>query len=329
MSRAKGSVRRLATFLSGAGYEGESREEPLYGVLLAEYVEWLRVVRGLTSGTVAGRRRMLVVFLDWMGPAGTAAGMGDLCRESVERFYLDWAGEKGLSTRRWMGQTLRTFLCFCHERGYTLTRLAGAVPKVHSYRLSRTPKWLEREAIEKVLAATPRETAAGRRDYAILQMLATYGVRGGQVARLCLEEVNWRKDEVLFRALKRGKDSRLPLTREVGDALLDYVQHSRPESSHREVFLTCSPPFRPLHLKSGVSNLVKRRLRAAGIETPGLAAHGFRHARATQSLAEGHSLKEIADVLGHRDLRSTFLYTKVDFETLRPVALEWPEEVTS
>jgi len=208
--------------------------------------------------------------------------MAGLCRASIENLYLEWAEEKSASKRRLMGQALRGFLRFCHERGYTKTLLAGAAPKLRSYRLAETPKVLEPEQIEQVLAATSRDTDVGRRDYAILLTLKTYGVRGGQVARLCLEEVDWRRDEILFRALKGGKDSLLPLTHEVGEALLDYLENSRPESACQELFLTCSPTFRPLNFDSGVSGIVKRRLRAAGIDIPRLAAHGFRYALATR-----------------------------------------------
>jgi len=296
---------------------------------MEEHVEWLRVVRNLACRTVAERRRLTGEFLERLGEEATSEGLAGLCRASIEHLYLEWAEGKSASKRRLMGQALRAFLCFCHERGYTKTLLSGAVPKRSSYRLAETPKGLELEQIEQALAAISRETDAGRRDYAILLTLKTYGVRGGQVARLCLEEVDWRKDEILFRALKGGKDSLLPLTYEVGEALLDYLRNSRPESTCRELFLTCAPPFQPLRLDSGISNIVKRRLRAAGIDLPGLAAHGFRYALATRGREQEHSLKEIADVLGHRDLRSTFLYTKVDFRALRSVALEWPEEVIS
>jgi len=266
------------------------------------------------------------VFLEELGMLGSAEGMASLCRKSVESFYLAWAEGKGNSCRRLMGQALRSLLRFCHERGLVKYPLDKAVPPFHAYSLAKPPQGLDEGQMKKVFAGVPTDSDVGRRDRAILRLLETYGVRAGQVQRLRLDDIHWRLDEILFRALKGGKDSRLPLTEEAGMALLDYLRLSRPKTSCPEVFLTMTPPFRPLHTSTGISCIVKRRMKAAGIDSPGLAAHGYRHGLATRCLNEGHSLKEIADLLGHRQLNSTFHYTKVDFLTLRPVALEWPEK---
>jgi integrase len=173
-----------------------------------------------------------------------------------------------------------------------------------------------------------RKTPAGRRNYAILQLLYTYGVRGGQVCALRLEDIDWTQNQILFKASKRGKDVRVPLTAEVGESLLDYLRNSRPPCSCPEVFLTCQAPYHPLTNSCSLSLIVNRCLRAAGIELPSMGAHAFRHGFASRMLQQGHSLKAIADVLGHRRLGTTFLYTKVDFTALKQVALPWPEEVS-
>lgn len=172
-----------------------------------------------------------------------------------------------------------------------------------------------------------RNSHVGRRDYAIVLLLYTYGVRGGQVRALRLEDINWEQNQILFKALKNGKDSRLPLTLEVGESLLDYLQKSRPSYSYTHVFLTSRAPYHPLPHPISLSAIVGRYIRAAGIEIPNKGAHAFRHCFATRMLDKGHSLKEIADVLGHRHLGTTFIYTKVEFHALRQVALEWPQEV--
>ena len=168
---------------------------------------------------------------------------------------------------------------------------------------------------------------AGRRDYAIVQLLYTYGVRGGQVRALRLEDIDWAKNQILFKALKHGKDSRLPLTPEVGESLLDYLRNSRPSSSSPHVFLTSRAPYHPLPRSNSLSAIVQRHIQAAGIELSSKGAHAFRHCFATRMLDKGHCLKEIADVLGHRHLATTFIYTKVEFNGLRQVALQWPQEV--
>jgi integrase len=166
----------------------------------------------------------------------------------------------------------------------------------------------------------------GRRDYAILQLLFTYGVRGCQVRALLLEQIDWARNQILFEPAKGGKASLLPLTPEVGESLLDYLQNSRYPSPYPQLFLTMRAPYHPLPRSNSLSVIVERCIRAAGIDIPHKGAHVFRHGFATRMLQQGHPLKSVADVLGHRYLGTTFIYTKVDFNSLRQVALEWPEE---
>ena len=180
---------------------------------------------------------------------------------------------------------------------------------------------------QQVLQGVNRESCVGRRDYAILQLLFTYGVRGGQVRALRLEQIDWTRNQILFEPSKNGKASLLPLTPEVGESLLDYLQHSRAPSPYHQVFLTTRAPYHPLPRSSTLAAIVDRSIRAVGIDIPHNGAHVFRHAFATRMLQQGHPLKAVADVLGHRYLGTTFIYTKVDFNSLRQVALDWPEEV--
>jgi site-specific recombinase XerD len=228
-----------------------------------------------------------------------------------------------------MQAALRTFLRFCFHEGYAPQLLDDAIPSLRTYTLARTPQGLGEDQVKKLLESINRNTASGKRDYAILQLLHTYGVRGGQVRALRLNDIRWAQDQILFRATKGGKDSLLPLTAEVGESLLDYLRHGRPPSIFPEVFLTSHAPCHPLFENKALSQIVRGHLLAAGIDIPHKGSHIFRHAFATRMVADGHSFKEIADVLGHRCLSTTFIYTKVAFNALKQVALEWPEEVNS
>ena len=152
-------------------------------------------------------------------------------------------------------------------------------------------------------------------------------MRGVQVRTLELQDIQWQKNQILFKASKNGKDSLLPLIMPVGESLLDYLQNSRPNSLYPQVFLTCCAPYRPLHSASSLTAIIQTYINKAGIDIPVKGSHAFRHGFATRMLQQNHSLKEIADVLGHRDLSTTFIYTKVDFNTLNQVGLPWPEEV--
>jgi len=150
-------------------------------------------------------------------------------------------------------------------------------------------------------------------------------VRGGQVRILRLEDILWRRSRIRFPALKGGKQVVEPLTDEVGEALLEYLRHGRPNAKHAEVFLTARAPFHPLRSPTNVSTMVAHRMRRAGVSGCPMGSHVFRHTFASRMLRHGQSLKTIADMLGHRHINTTFIYTKVDLETLTQLPLDWPE----
>lgn len=299
-------------------------QPPVYQPLLDSYLQWMRDQQQAAAGTLRIRRHGIRTFLVQLGAQATVEGLAELRAEQIEQFFLADAQTKGREARRSMQSALRTFLRFCLQQGYLTRPLQEAVPTLRTYRLSRLPTGVSESRAQQVLETIDRETPAGRRDFAILQILHGFGVRGGQVRALLLQDIHWEKDQILFRALKNGKDSLLPLTLAVGESLLDYLHNARPASAFSEVFLTCRAPIRPLRHSTSLSEIVARRFRAAGLPTRG--AHAFRHGFATRMLAEGHSLKAVADVLGHRHLSTTFQYTKVDFPSLQTVALDWPQE---
>jgi integrase len=214
------------------------------------------------------------------------------------------------------------------HNGYIEQSLEYAVPTLRTYKLATVPRGLSDTEAQRVLQCIDRSSHVGRRDYAIVQLLYTYGVRGGQVRALRLEDIDWAHNQILFKASKHGKDSCLPLTPEVGESLLDYLQKSRPSYSYPHVFLTSRAPYHPFPHSNSLSAIAGRYIQAAGIELRSKGAHAFRHCFATRMLHKGHSLKAIADVLGHRHLGTTFIYTKVDFNALKQVGLEWPQEVS-
>ena len=322
------SVNRFLAYLRESGFWDSLPRQELYQPLLDSYLHWMRHYQHASEGTVTVRSHSITQFLDWLGPEATAEGLSRLTAQRIEAFFLSYARSMGRSARRSMQSALRTFLRFCLHQGYLERPLDRAVPTLRTYKLATVPHGLNDPQAQQVLRAIHRNSPGGRRDYAILQLLYTYGVRGGQVPALRLEDIDWVQNQILFKASKQGKDSRLPLTVQVGKSLLDYLQHSRPSDSHPHVFLTCRAPYHPLTHPCSLSAIVERHIRAAGIQILSKGAHAFRHGFATRMLQKGYSLKAVADVLGHRHLSTTFLYTKVDFNALKQVALEWPQEVS-
>ena len=322
------SINRFVKYLCHLQLYDPLVESPIFQPLLDSYLKWMRDYQHAASGTLDRRSQSLKQFLKWLGSQATIAGMSELTPEIVEHFFLSYAQKTGHSAKRSMQSTLRTFFRFCLQQGFILQPLDCAVPTLRTYKLATVPHGLTDEQAQKVLKAINRSNNTGRRDYAICQMLYTYGMRGGQIRALRLQDIDWTTDQIFFKALKNGKDSLLPLTDEVGQSLLDYLQNARPPSAHPEVFITARAPYRPLLDSNTISSIISRNIVAADVNCHSKGAHAFRHNFATRMLQKGHSLKKIADVLGHRHLETTFIYTKVDFAILKQVGLAWPLEVT-
>ena len=326
LRRVQRSLNRFVQYLEQEGLFVPSSQDATYQPLLDAYLQWMRRCRDSAPRTLEIRAHYLTQFLQWLGPDATAEGLAELSCEKIEQFFLDYAQRKERSARRLMQSALRTFFRFCLHQGHIRQPLDRAVPRLRTYKLATVPRGLTDQEAQQTIRGVNRDTPAGRRDYAILQMMYTYGVRGVQVRALRLEDIDWAQNQILFKASKRGKDVRVPLTAQVGESLLDYLGNSRPVCSFPEVFLTSRAPYHPL--RDSYSSMVNARVRATGIEGPNKGAHAFRHGFATRMLQQGHPLKAIADVLGHRQLDTTFQYTKVDFDVLKQVALPWPEEVS-
>jgi len=327
LSRVKFSISRFIEYLRSSDLFEPSANTPIYQPLRDAYLQWMGDYQHAAAGTIELRSRSISQFLQWLGPQATPQGCLELTAATVERFFLPYAQKRGRSARRSMQAALRTFLRFCFHHGYVQQPLDRAVPTLRTYKLATVPRGLSDEQALKVLRSIDRNTNVGQRDYAIIKLLYTYGVRGGQVRALRHQDINWAHNQILFRASKHGKDSLLPLTAEVGESLLEYLKNARPRSSDPHVFLTCRAPYHVLAHSNALAAIVERHLRRAGIELSSKGAHAFRHGFATRMLQQGHSLKAIADVLGHRHLGTTFIYTKVDFNSLKQVALGWPKEV--
>ena len=324
------AINRFIAYLREHGAFAEPAcPAPLYQPLLDQYGGWMRRQRQICESSLASRCHSLIGWLQRLGPQATVEGLARLDAEQVERLFLAQAQGMGQAARRLLQTALRTFLRSCLARGYIDAPLDEAVPRLRTYRLSSVPRGFSQEQAQQLLAAPNRDSAAGQRDYAILQLLYTYGVRSVQVRALRLDDIGWADNSIRFRPVKRGNPVVVPLTEAVGEALLAYLRHARAACSCAQVFVTTRAPYRALRRPSNVSQIVRYAADKVGLQTPLRGAHALRHALATRLLADGHSLKAIADVLGHRQLSTTFIYTKVDFNQLEAVALDWPQEVGS
>ena len=244
-----------------------------------------------------------------------------LCAEDVSRYLLRHVpAQSRFSTHVSM---LRSFLRFLWQAGDTDRDLAAAIPPIRRWRLVEVPKYLPATEVTHLLASVDRRSASGRRNYAILLLLARLGLRAGEVVRLELEDLDWRRGELTVCG-KGSVHARLPLPRDVGAALATYLRKDRPPCATRRVFVCLKAPHRGLGHSATVSTLVHCALNRAGLTPPTTGAHLLRHSLATNLLRHGSSLGDIGEVLRHRLPQTTEIYAKVDVDRLRTVARPWP-----
>lgn len=272
-------------------------------------------------------------FLDWLDYDAQPAGLSALKPASIRSFIFDYAADHGPGSCKWMQFALRSFLRFCHRQGSLSRDWSAVVPVMRAFKLASVPSVIDADQIRCLLESIDRSNAVGKRDYAIIQLLSTYGIRGVQLRQLQCSDIHWREDRLCFPAAKGGYRLIFPLTDQAGASLLDYLREGRPEVSVPQVFVTLRAPFTPLRHSGSLSGIIAKRLREADIVLPKESPRGshlFRHSLASRLLEEGHGLKHIADLLGHRYLDSTLIYTKIDLGALRSIASPWPQkEVTS
>lgn len=289
-------------------------------VLVVEYREWLLVERGLAGATVLRyenlARRFLRERADHDGPGFITALTGS----HVVGFLLHETPRVSVGAAKGRVAELRALLKFLYLTGRTPAPLAIAVPPVAGWHDTGIPVAVTAGDVERLLGSCDRATPIGMRDFAILILVARLGLRSAEVARLELSDIDWRAGEFAVRG-KASRRDRLPLPRDVGEALSEYLAKARPRTPLRQVFLAFKAPVRGIR-PDLVSDVTRRACDRAGL--PRVGAHRLRHALATEMLRQGAALVEVSQVLRHRDLATTAVYAKVDLDTLRRLAQPWP-----
>lgn len=286
-----------------------------------EYEQHLREERVLATATVLNYVPFVRCFLKDRFGNGTVQ-VSRLCAGDIIRFVQRQARRLRPKRAKLLTSALRSFLQYARYRGDVTVDLAAAVPVVPNWSMASLPRAIEPDQVRQLLTSIDRRDAIGRRDYAILLLLARLGLRSGEVAFLELDDIDWNVGRLSVHG-KNGR-SELPLSAEVGQAIAAYLRRGRPVTASRRVFLRAKAPVRGFHGASGISSLVRHSLKRAGIDAPSFGAHQFRHGLATEMLRRGASLSEIGEVLGHRHPQTTLIYAKVDIAALRTLALPWP-----
>ncbi|MEK7301793.1 MAG: site-specific integrase [Pseudomonadota bacterium] len=279
-------------------------------------------MRALARATIINYVPFIRGFLEGRFGHGRVT-LSRLCAGDVVRFVQRQAPYLHLKVAKLMTSALRSFLRYARYLGEVTLDLAAAVPIVANWSMTSIPRAISADHVRQLLASIDRHTALGRRDYAVLLLLAWLGLRASEVAFLELDDIDWKTGRLAVRS-KGAQRLELPLPTEVGKAIVAYLRHGRPLSTSRRVFLRAKAPIRGFQGASGVGSIVRHSLKRAGINAPTTGAHQFRHGLATEMLRQGASLGEIGELLGHRHPQTTMIYSKVDLKALRTLALPWP-----
>jgi site-specific recombinase XerD len=274
---------------------------------------------GLSPRTVKDRCNIVRRFLDRL--AVRNCSLHDIALSQIDQALVEQLTKGGYArvTIQGLACDLRSFFSYAEANGWCRVGLAAGIKGPRVYSQESIPAGVAWDDVRRLLAQAEGDRPTDIRDRALLMLLVIYGLRGGEVRRLRLEDFDWQNELLKVRRGKTLSIHTYPLSRQVGNAVLRYLQEARPRSTHREVFLTLRPPFRPLGY-AAVGAVASRRLHALATPLPHYGSHILRHACATHLLEEGFSLKEIGDHLGHRHPDTTRIYAKVDLTALRQVA---------
>ena len=296
---------------------------PVMQQTLRDYEQYCTDRLHLRPWTLHGRTTELKIFLDFLH-SRKARTLDQIQALDLSEFVSCRDHLKPKTVSRIVSD-LRSFLRFLTMRGILPKDLSVDLPKIRVPRDATIPSVWDQELVVRLLEAVDRSSAKGKRDYAILLLACRLGLRAGDIRTLKLDQLHWEDSTIEVMQSKTGMPLSLPLTNEVGEALIDYLKSGRPQTAYREVFLKVNPPFDPFMGNTNLHHIVTYWRRLAGIRfrTPQKRGmHSLRHTLATRLLEKGTPFTTIAGILGHTSLESTRIYAKADVEALRSVALD-------
>ena len=296
-----------------------------FAVAVPGFFECLRQERGLREDTITQYRHYLLRLQEYLQRTGQPL-LPDLALTTVNAFITDSGTTLDKRSVQSLCSILKVFFRYLYRVGLMTRDLSKAIESPRRYRFSNLPRSITWSEVEQMLQKVDRRSAVGRRDYAILLLLVTYGLRAREVSALTLDDIDWKRDHLHIRGRKAGHSTAYPLALPVGEALLDYLKQGRPETTERAVFFRAFAPYTPLS-RVAVSLRAKWYLQRAGINVPRPGSHTLRHTCVQRLVDSGLSLKTIGDFVGHRTPDATRIYAKVNIQALREVALGDGEEV--
>jgi len=304
--------------------EGKSARPSASERQLIAHMGYLREMRGMAATTIERHQGHLRFFLGFLKFDQHPSIIRTLQLDQIEAFLRHAARTNNRFSLQHIVAALRGFLQRQHAEGILRRPLHEQIDTPRTYRLEQLPKALPWEQVKALLRSIDRTQSDDQRDFTLLYLAARYGLRGGELARLTLDDIDWRAGILRIQQTKTKQTLQLPLTDEAGDILTRYLKDSRPQCSFRQLFLRHKAPTGPL-TNVGVHHILQKRIRDSGLDIPLVGCHALRHSLAVHLLRRGVALETIGEVLGHRDIESTGVYLRLAVEDLREVGLPVPE----
>jgi site-specific recombinase XerD len=283
------------------------------------FFQYLREERGICEGVISRYLRYLNRLALYLKRVGVKS-LSELSPPLLSSFVIDTAQGLARTTRRDLCGVVRTFLRFCYREHILTENLSASFEMPQIYRLAHVPRSIRWDEVRHVLKAIDRRTARGRRDYSILLLLVTYGLRACEVSRLTLDDIDWKNERLRIQERKAGNCTAYPLAGVVAEALIEYLKKGRPQTTDRHVFFRTIAPQAPI-TSGAVAASVAHYLHRAGIKVHRAGSHTLRHTCVQRLIDAEFPLKVIGDYVGHRSTESTEIYTKVAIASLREVAM--------
>jgi integrase/recombinase XerD len=283
------------------------------------FFAYLREERGLRDASIRHYAHFMRAFEGYLDRVG-CLDLKNVAPLLLSASVTESAGRYGRTAMTGLCSALRVFLRYLRREGIVCRDLARGIKPPQAYRLSGLPRSIGWDEVRRMLEAVDRRAPVGRRDYAILLLLVTYGLRAREIAALTLDDIDWKRERLHVRERKADHVAVYPLSPVVGEAIVDYLKQGRPQATGRHLFFRCLAPHRPL-THAAVSCVASHYLHKAGIPVHRAGSHTLRHTCVQRLVDAGFPLKTIGDYVGHRSASSTAIYAKVDVEALRDVAL--------
>lgn len=294
--------------------------------ILSRYDLYLDNLLGLCKKTRDVHRKRATLFITWLKERYGKLNLKDINKNDILDFQIAIQDNRySFDYKKTVTSCLRAFLRFLRWEHIIDEDLTPAVYSLIEWSLTNVPRYMPYDDVLLLLQAPDRNTATGKRDVAMLILMAHLGLRACEIVNLCVTDIDFRNGTILIHKTKTSKERIMPLTIEIAEILIDYVKNGRHSPKYDRLFLRTFAPYTPIATSPSVGTMIRKYIKEIGIKTPTLGTHQLRHSLATQLINNGSTLKDVADMLGHSSIQSTGIYAKVQVERLKEVALPFPK----